>query len=604
MTKPRVRVLAVMWGKKYIDDFVDVSGPALLAPGNLPALTENCDCEFVFLTRAADIAAIEAASIHRKLRVHAAISFIAIDDLIVPGLMGYTLTSAYARGILELGPAMTGTHFMFLNADFVLADGSLKTLAQKIAEGHAVVMAPSLRCNQEDVFPLLKSAIDPTSGALVVSPREAVRHTLSALHPTVVANTVSQPFTHSKVANQFFWRVDDDTLLAHFLLLFMLCIRPTREVTGFSGFCDYAFVPEMCPNGPITVLDDSDACFILEMQSRKQEVATLALGKADTSDIARQLSEWTTKEHRLYFAKPILFHAEDVPASTGKVAAEAAGYIKDITDRLNPKPQPARDHPYWLGAIERRDEIEAQRVRSAAKPGSDHISLARQAFRLLAGVAPDVTPLHFDWNEYRLVAGALRELVGPGASVLYVATGSAAFDRFMLDQDVTCVKSDVRALLQDGDSVNGAPKPSGAFVYLPPADAGLARPLLRKLADRLAPGARIVVMVHDVIPDPEGESFARRLLLDLGDLSAIGLGFENVVFAGGLSRSLIRAAIYRNADLFANSRWRFAAKPFAALCFLFPVMVVANLFEALRSNGATKQVTSCLVFEATVTARR
>jgi len=48
-----------------------------------------------------------------------------IDDLIAPAVYGVTLTLAYMRGVADSGDRMVDTHFVFLNSDFVLADGSL-----------------------------------------------------------------------------------------------------------------------------------------------------------------------------------------------------------------------------------------------------------------------------------------------------------------------------------------------------------------------------------------------------------------------------------------------------------------------------------------------
>jgi hypothetical protein len=46
----RVRVISYAWGDKYVDDFLDLTLPALLADGNVPELARRFEVEFVFLS--------------------------------------------------------------------------------------------------------------------------------------------------------------------------------------------------------------------------------------------------------------------------------------------------------------------------------------------------------------------------------------------------------------------------------------------------------------------------------------------------------------------------------------------------------------------------
>ena len=45
-----VRLITIVWGDEYCDRILNVTLPAILAPGNLPALVEKFDCELVIVT--------------------------------------------------------------------------------------------------------------------------------------------------------------------------------------------------------------------------------------------------------------------------------------------------------------------------------------------------------------------------------------------------------------------------------------------------------------------------------------------------------------------------------------------------------------------------
>src|SRR6266581_1674459 len=130
--RPRVRFLVPVWGESYITRFLDLSLPSFLAPGNLPGLAELSDLEICILTVASQKPLFERNRAFQRMRAIAPIHFIDIDDLVVDQMYGITLTLAYLRGVTDVGPAMTEQFFLFMNADLLLADGSLVGVARKI----------------------------------------------------------------------------------------------------------------------------------------------------------------------------------------------------------------------------------------------------------------------------------------------------------------------------------------------------------------------------------------------------------------------------------------------------------------------------------------
>src|SRR5580704_14990467 len=46
------RIITMVWGDRYLDDLLEITIPALLAPGNLPVFADAFACEFVIVTEA------------------------------------------------------------------------------------------------------------------------------------------------------------------------------------------------------------------------------------------------------------------------------------------------------------------------------------------------------------------------------------------------------------------------------------------------------------------------------------------------------------------------------------------------------------------------
>ena len=83
----------------------------------------------------------------------------------LPGDYGVVLTYALFRGFADLGPRMTETYLLFLNADFIISDGSLRHLGKLMLEGKRVIHAPSFRVVLEDVWPKLQAAVNASRRA-------------------------------------------------------------------------------------------------------------------------------------------------------------------------------------------------------------------------------------------------------------------------------------------------------------------------------------------------------------------------------------------------------------------------------------------------------
>ena len=80
--KRRIRVISYAWGDKYVNDFLGLTLPALLAPGNMPFLGERYDLDLVFLTEERQFERIRATSSWRRLEAVCPARLVPLDDLI------------------------------------------------------------------------------------------------------------------------------------------------------------------------------------------------------------------------------------------------------------------------------------------------------------------------------------------------------------------------------------------------------------------------------------------------------------------------------------------------------------------------------------------
>ncbi len=598
-----VTFLTVVWGERYIERFSALALPSFLAPGNLPAVAADANLEVVILTKQADVPIIEAQAAFRRLREICPVRFMAIDDLVTPKFYGFALTLAYARAVMSYGAEMVRTHFVFMNADFVLADGSLRSLLVHIKGGRSIVLAPSFRASAEIVEPELRTAV--SGGTLSMPPRQLVALALKNPHPTTMAKTVSEHRFHSIVPNQFYWSVDENTMVGRFYLIFMLCLKPERVLKPVSSYCDYGFIPEMCPSGDEVVMSDSDEFFMLELQRSEDERDLLRLGQATDVEVAQRLSTWTTKEHRRAARHDLIFRSGDLPARLGSVKAQANAYI-DHLDRLLGPPVSHVFHPYWRDAIPiykslREDAGLTDLPGEMARPGrvaSWRVSLRSalellilRLHRLLVGRPPLVTPLHPNWLDYVHLRASVKSVIASSPSpVLIVRQAPQYFDAIVPSAGVGATATVIDVLCGKVPLADGAEPYKTVLICL-----GLAESAnLPALIDRFCGSAESDVVCHVFLhtENEEPDDAALRAALEGSARVAPGKNVLVVSFAGGGARRVGRVFLTRLSRHYVQ----FGAPSLLwigpLLAFAFPFVLWTNLRSRIEKGPLIRDCSS------------
>ena len=113
--KAPARLIIPLWGEVYAQKLISITLPALLAPGNLPALCSVFDVEIVLVTETRLFTRIQEAQSFRLVSQRCRTKLVSLDDLLteLPGDYGVVLTYALYRGFTDLGARMTQTYLLF-----------------------------------------------------------------------------------------------------------------------------------------------------------------------------------------------------------------------------------------------------------------------------------------------------------------------------------------------------------------------------------------------------------------------------------------------------------------------------------------------------------
>ena len=582
----QITLLMPVWGYQFIGRFLEFCLPTLLSPNNLPALAQALPCRFILLSSAADEAVIRAHPAWQKLERHCTTEFRPIDDIITHGNHTATITLAFERALRRAGDALRDTCFIFLMSDYLVADGSLKTVLRTIQHGAGAVLAGNFQVIAEEAVPLLRQRIERASHEIVLQPRDLLAWSLTRLHPATVANIVNFGLTHNDHTNRLFWRVDANTLIGRFYLMHPIAIHPEVADFAISASWDYSFVPELCPSGNVVALTDSDDYLVVELQRRDYEWENLRPGPVRAAALARSLAEWTTDDHRRNVAQTLVFHAAEPPADLPKVIAESDAFIDSVRQALSAPPLQHKRHPYWVGSIavnRRRSHRPLNRddwaflLSEKAPPANPWLARLQAKW---FGFPPGVKPPHPLWPDYKAPLQAVNDTLSANGRVLLVAQDAEPFAPWVVQTagDVATLNADHLLRLTRAQYSELAGAFDTCLLIAGEAMLEQADTLIEHLGPLLKAGGRLVIVVVNSLAAEDAAAFSANFAAQAGRLLNRSLWLEDIHYvelspqrlsirnammrtvAAGGPRQLLAPAIAL-ASGFANMKARAGSTP-------------------------------------------
>src|SRR5262245_42083455 len=370
------RVITYAWGEEYADTLLTLTLPALLAPGNLPYVASEVPCELVILTERRFFSKFDNHPTMARIKKICPIRLVRLDDLIVSkDKYGMTLTYALHRAFSDLGPAMTEHWQIFLNADFILASGSLRSVICHLSRGERIVASPSYCTIAEEVIPALRKRLDTTASILSVPPRELARLVLQHRHLVIQGKTVNQLAFHMRYADQFYWSVDDSTLVGYQMPVSIVGLRPERYVAEPNSYWDFGLIWEYCPRAEICVIGDSDDFVMLELRDKGVAEDQVVPGPPNKQAIAERMVTWVTPYQRHFLNFPLTLHGRDLPPTVDDARVKLRSFVDEVMVHVPELPSHINHSQWEYHWRHFRDARRlSSRIRSWGKTRQQHVA--------------------------------------------------------------------------------------------------------------------------------------------------------------------------------------------------------------------------------------
>lgn len=412
----KINILIPVWGVAYVNKWIDISLPTLLASGNLPAMAAEYPTTVTLLSDERSFRYFKSTNACLKLAQLVKIEFVDISDLLGKTTYSVALTQAFARGMFgENAHSPLTTAYVLLVGDYIFSDGSLRTLVDRIRAGHRAIFQGNFGVKEESVSPIISREISRQGGQLEISARDLMKLAINEIHPVTAARFVDQEFVHHSYPNRFFWKVGRSSLIGRFFLLHPLCLVPEQVIDCVEGFCDYSLFPSTVPSLRYTVLDDSDDFFILECEPTSHESKGITLGRLNERSTARHLSHWTTAQHRSFAQHAIFYCGSEADRSLkSSIERNSMEWLTRINTLLRRRCAPLRGHPYWkMATAGLTKQTFANRIAAQAVAASQDLTEKRSFWRRLRynrNAAPFLNVWQFHWPDYVEIRKLYREL--------------------------------------------------------------------------------------------------------------------------------------------------------------------------------------------------
>lgn len=332
--RPRSQIfhaITVVWGREYLDLFLNRCIPNQLGEGNLPALPQGS--RYRIMTRAMHVDEVQAHPM-----VQALARIVPVDVVAVAALEGVDqpdptrrrdrrfelMTVCHRQAI---GDALAAdAALIFLAPDIVLSAGAFASIVQRHRAGYRAVVCTGLRLEKESFL----EAIDDSRAARALPPRDLVRLALPRLH----AHTRSM-FVDAKAFSTFpvgiYWPVGAEGLLARCFHLHPLMIDPIIPVLPRRTI-DGRYLEQACPDAArVHVVSDSDELQMFELTTVTRRIGAGPWGAGASAWRAAAVAAVCDDLQIGYWRQyPVRLHTGEFDARWSVVAATADAFAKKV----------------------------------------------------------------------------------------------------------------------------------------------------------------------------------------------------------------------------------------------------------------------------------
>lgn len=322
----RFHIIEAVWGREYIDSFLNVSLPNLLTPGNLAAIASKTDCVFKIYTTSKDAEVIVNNHFFKQAGQLMDTEIISMDHLFNTHGHSVPISLLLMTQCHKLAVESAAGHdaaLIFLSPDAVFTEGALDKVLQAALSGKRVFMTAVLRVCKESFIPRFVSRFRDDKSHFPASPRAILKLAFDSLHP-IMNNCFIESDKFTKAPANLFWRVKEEGVLVRGLYLHPLMVYPRNSNATPLGAIDTDYLINACPDySDYHVVTDSDEMAVVEFSAEEKRYDLNDTLKFNILRYADYIGRWGNKIHHHLLKEKIRYHTHDLSPSWHGVEKES-----------------------------------------------------------------------------------------------------------------------------------------------------------------------------------------------------------------------------------------------------------------------------------------
>ena len=293
-----------------------------------------------------------------------------------------TITYALHRGFSDLGQSATDTWLLFLNADFIPPTAASATWCGVSLRANVSSRLRVIASRPTSPVPSCSAQSILARGHYRSPSREMAALILGTGMTAIRGKTVNDASFSIRYMDQFYWRVDPDTLLGHQMPVAIVGMRPERNLPEPNSYWDYGLIREFCPNTEHFVLGNSDEFLMMELRHGHvtETQQWIVEGRLKPSEIARNMISFATPYTKDMARHPLTLHSAELPDGIEDARAKLRAFVDSVFVHL-PAVLPSHlGHPQfdyvWPTFMETRHKYLSTRLGSTTETEEPPASLS------------------------------------------------------------------------------------------------------------------------------------------------------------------------------------------------------------------------------------
>lgn len=299
------RFVTAIWGADYVDKFVRITLPTLLAPQNLPKIARDSSVFYTIVTRRQDAALMNSSAVIDRLRAVAEVEFVTPPSELFNG----NPHEAHARAwdTAELQARESGEMLVFIAPDAVFADGALSAMTDALLWGKSAVFVFFHRVTEETFLPDVKGLMASEATMIAIPPRQLARLALQHLSPLACCylNGSNHVPKHAELA---YYSVPGEGLILRSIHTHVWAFNPARIKLNKS------YVPDRIDRiEDVVFLADSDVFMAVSLTPIDHQISWFYdLHQWNATCVAAFGAQWYSEATNYLWRMPFLVHDGDM----------------------------------------------------------------------------------------------------------------------------------------------------------------------------------------------------------------------------------------------------------------------------------------------------